>query len=426
MGRHAQLGSHPRLLASLVALLAAGCEDAVPEAREPASAGVQVMPIEGSPAQFQSPNLSVARGTLRPLAASEAVVATDRFNSARVCGACHGEIFEKWSNSMHALAYDDPIFQASFLKAYYDSAGEAAALCLRCHSPTIVETRDFLGKLDLTREGVTCDYCHSMSSITQDAAGQARVTIDHSARHSPFEQRGEAPEEHAVQWRPYFERSEVCAPCHDYTAPNGTVVFATYSEWKTSESASSGEQCQDCHMPRLRGDGQGVAGREVFNDHNLQGGHSPAQVMRAVTAAIEELVRDGDRIRVVVAIENSGAGHSVPTGLPSKMLAVSVSATQTRRTIFRREVIYQRVMQGEDHRALDEAWQIKLHSRHVLRDNRLRPGEARREIFVFDAAPNDDVIVRLEVVYRFRPKLDTQQLMEIPIMEFEKILARGL
>lgn len=401
-------------------LLAVSCEGNRPAAAENSAEEFGGVAVADTNEDFKPPSRA-DREELRVLPKSQAVVATDRFNSARVCGACHQEIFEHWSRSMHALAYEDPIFKSAFLRAYYETGGEAAALCLRCHSPTVTETKDFLGKQDITREGITCDYCHSISGITQDKDGVTHVTIDHSTRSSPFELHGEPPSAHAMRYRGYFARSEMCASCHDYTAANGTMVFATYSEWRASHYAREGVQCQQCHMPRLR---DAEPGR-VFNDHNLVGGHSSAQLMRAATVAIQEIVRDGDRVRVVVTVENSGAGHYLPTGLPSRMLVVEATATQRNRTIFRQEVVYQRVMQGEDQRPLVEDWKINLLSKYVLRDNRLSPGETRRETFVFDATSDDDVIVRVQVVYRYRPTIDNERLMEVPITEFEKVLVRG-
>ncbi len=366
----------------------------------------------------------IRQASLRPVELSQAQMVTDGYNSARICGACHESIFRKWSRSMHALAYADPIFEAAFLKAYYYSGGEAARLCLGCHSPTVMETNDVLGKSELTQEGVTCDYCHSTAALVENGQGRLTHTIDHRKKYGPFEQ--PSPPDHEIENRAYFVRSEICASCHDYTLPDGTVVFATYSEWLASKYAKEGKQCQDCHMPRLEVSGDGKNSKRVVNDHDLQGGHSASQIKKALELRIEEATRDADRARIVVAVENSGAGHSVPTGLPSRMVVLTVTATQRRRPIFRREIVYQRVMQGEGHRALTEDWEIKLLSKRLLRDNRISSGEVRRETFVFEASPDEDIVVLARVSYRYQPKVATGQTMEVPITKFEKVIARGM
>ncbi len=393
--------------------------------------GTPVRPRVVAVTQFDRPDprplaVPVRSAILRPLDSSQAKVSTNGFDSARVCGACHPEIFEKWSLSMHAMSYTDPIFEEALLRAYYYSGGEAAERCLGCHSPTATRTGDLLGKTDLTKEGVTCDFCHSVGAITADSKGNLSYTIEHSVLHGPG--RHLPDDEHGLARKEFFARSEICAGCHDYTMPDGTIVFATYSEWKASKYAEQGTQCQDCHMPRL----QSFSMREKdgrmrqFNDHYLQGGHSPSQIKKAVKMSIEQSVRDSDRVHIVVALENAGAGHSVPTGLPSRTVVLSVDARQRGRVVFRREVVYQRVMQGTAQHALDDDWQIKLLSKGVLRDNRIRSGEVRRESFVFDAAPDQDIELRVRLAYRYKPQIVDGQTIEVPMGQLDRILARGI
>lgn len=364
---------------------------------------------------------------LKPMREEEAEVSTTKFNSSRICGACHTNIFAGWSRGMHAQAFVDPIFQDAFAKAYYASGGEAAKLCLRCHSPTVSRTKDYLGKLELTREGVTCDYCHSIDRV-EEKAGKTTYTIDLARKHGPFKQASSPA--HDIQYREHFERSEICAGCHDYTSPEGVVVFSTYSEWKASSYAKEGKQCQHCHMPRLAGgtvtSTNGKSGRQVYNDHTLAGGHSPAQVKRAVVARIDNVSRDADRVRVQISIENSGAGHMVPTGLPSRKLVLTLKATQRGRSVFQQKRTYQRIMQGDGLEPLVEDWRIKLYSKRVLRDTRIRPGEVRQETFVFTASRSEDVVLNASLTYEYEPKIATKHLIEIPIVELEHVIQRGL
>ena len=370
--------------------------------------------------------LAVVPGTLR--AAPPAKLNTGKFNSAQTCGSCHQAIFAKWSHSMHSNSYLDPVFQEALFKAHYLSQGKAAQQCLRCHSPTVSETKDFFGTTEITREGVTCDYCHSIGALATDASGATKYQLDWTGKHGPYP-KTESPA-HAVAHRPFFEKSEICAGCHDMFTPEGTMVFSTYSEWKASRYAEEGKQCHDCHMPRLAGqtvrEGLSVKGHDIINDHQLLGGHEPTQVKRAVTVHIESLGREAERVRAVVVVENSGAGHYVPTGIPSRKLVLTLSATQRGRVIFQRDLVYQRVMQGDGDRTLTEDWEIKLLSKRVLRDNRLAPLEVRRETFVFNAPPDDDVDVSVRLDYVHGNGAAVTQGVEIRVAEVEQILQRGL
>ncbi len=371
---------------------------------------------------------TIEKRELPPARSTPATLSTGKFNSAQACGTCHQAIFAKWSHSMHSNSYVDPVFRDALFKAHYLSQGKAAPTCLRCHSPTVSETKDFYGTQEITREGVTCDFCHSIGALTNDAAGGTQYQLDWTRKHGPY-QTTESPA-HEVGYRAFFEKSEICAGCHDMTTPDGTMVFSTYSEWKASKYAEEGRQCHDCHMPRLSGrtvrEGLKVKGHDIINDHQLLGGHEPTQVKRAVTVWIESLSREAERVRAVVAVENSGAGHYVPTGIPSRKLVLSLSATQRRRVIFQRDLVYQRVMQDENDRTLTEDWEIKLLSKRCLRDNRLAPLEVRRETFVFNAAPDDDVDVNVRLDYVHGRGTAVTQGVEIRIAEVDQVLQRGL
>lgn len=347
------------------------------------------------------------------------------FNSARACGACHQSIFDKWAGSMHAMSFTDPTFQSAFYKAYYESQGTATT-CLRCHSPTTQVTKDFHATTDLTREGVTCDFCHSVGEVVQSKEGQTHYEIDWSAKHGPYP-KTPLPA-HEVAYRESFEKSEFCAGCHDYTLPDGTVVFATYSEWRASTYAKEGVQCHSCHMPRIPGrtvsDIKADA-HEISNDHELLGGREPLQVKRAVTVKVESLTRDASRVRAVISLENSGAGHYLPTGMPSRKLVLSVTARQRGQTVFQRDTVYQRLMQDDKGKPLVEDWAIKLRSKNVLRDNRLAPHEMRRETFVFNASQIDDVQVSARLAYVYDPGTAGNFRIEMVIVDLEQTLPRG-
>ena len=77
-----------------------------------------------------------------------------RYEPSGVCGACHADIHGMWANGMHAHAYDDPIFQTSFLQAFFETTGGATASCLRCHDPTSRIPEDFDVKKDIIETSI--------------------------------------------------------------------------------------------------------------------------------------------------------------------------------------------------------------------------------------------------------------------------------
>ena len=67
----------------------------------------------------------------------------NEYNSSELCAECHQDIYNKWNDSVHALAVKDPIFYTSYIEAYTMSGGEAKILCLKCHAPTVLVTKDY-------------------------------------------------------------------------------------------------------------------------------------------------------------------------------------------------------------------------------------------------------------------------------------------
>ncbi|NIM96640.1 MAG: hypothetical protein GTO24_00735, partial [candidate division Zixibacteria bacterium] len=244
------------------------------------------------------------------------------YESSTVCGSCHADIHGMWANGMHAQAYTDPIFRASFLQAFFETEGEATAYCLRCHDPTSRIPEDLDVKRDIVGAGVTCDFCHTVQDIDlrrRDAPLNSqpgvRKTGPYTNSHSPA---------HDTEKKEFFKKSELCAGCHQLTGQNGVVLIGTYQEWKESSYAADDVQCQDCHMPvepekKIVSEDVKRSKRKV-NLHNLAGGHSIDQIRSAMKVEIKRVVQEDDSLFVTVHVTNVNSGHKIPTGTPSRQL----------------------------------------------------------------------------------------------------------
>jgi nitrate/TMAO reductase-like tetraheme cytochrome c subunit len=198
------------------------------------------------------------------------------FASSRECIACHAEPGAEWQASWHARSWNDPDVRAL-------SNDFANADCIDCHaSRPVFETG--IGARVLPRnarraEGVDCITCHL---LPERAAGTVAGTVD-------------VP---SAPCRPVattdLARAEFCAACHDQ--------HQTVEQWKASRWAAEGIDCLDCHMPFR--DGDPSRGR----DHTMHGAHSMELLRQAV-----ELRAGRDGRRLVVEVENVGAGHHFPT-----------------------------------------------------------------------------------------------------------------
>ncbi|MFT5679604.1 MAG: hypothetical protein ACI8RZ_000508 [Myxococcota bacterium] len=107
------------------------------------------------------------------------------------CASCHSPQAAEWTESRHAVAYDNPIFQLSWSET-------RDPWCLTCHLPD---------------DGVTCATCHGL---------QKKVCSD---------------------------CHEFDLPRTLPDTPSGTLGQSTVSEWQTSGAAAVGTGCIDCHPP---------------------------------------------------------------------------------------------------------------------------------------------------------------------------------
>jgi hypothetical protein len=151
-------------------------------------------------------------------------------------------------------------------------------------------------------EGVTCAACHVRDGVVI------------GARAAPG-----AP--HPVAVSAELSDSRFCATCHQLTWPGASAPFYdTWGEWQASAYAAAGVSCQDCHMPLQ-------AGAAVSSTWAAAPAHTfEADLGRALSLLLElssPEVQRGQPWSVKVRIQNTGAGHAVPTGSPFKTYVVA-------------------------------------------------------------------------------------------------------
>ncbi len=93
------------------------------------------------------------------------------FTEPETCGGCHPDQYREWTGSVHALAFQDPVYQGELNKAVKAVGHEISRQCEGCHSPAGVVTGEIKGPglkglSPLALAGVSCDICHSVSGVT--------------------------------------------------------------------------------------------------------------------------------------------------------------------------------------------------------------------------------------------------------------------
>ena len=261
------------------------------------------------------------RGTL-VLAAAVAALAcwgsearAQDLRPARFCGACHGPIRREWETSAMAKSAKNPLFLAFLEDARAARGDTVVASCVACHAPAAAVTADYKLEADVSKEGVTCNFCHNVSAV-DPSPRPASYTFDGT---DPLLMRGpykdaDPGSAHRFAYSGIHAKGEFCAACHEHALEGGTgaAIEPTYSNWKRSGAAANGKQCQDCHMAAYAGQAApriSKMHREKVHAHAFPGPRNGA-VLDSVASLSAKV--EGGRLKLTVS--NRRAGHTLPGG----------------------------------------------------------------------------------------------------------------
>jgi len=353
------------------------------------------------------------------------------YTKSEVCGRCHTEIYKEWANSLHATSLTDPVFVGVFKEVEYKEDRE---FCLKCHAPTVRVTGDFDIRLPITKEGVTCDFCHTIKGVNLTKEEPFAFDLGDTKR-GPFE--GGIEDGHKNAYSEVHLKAEFCATCHEVVNKWGFYVMRTYSEWKEGPYAEKGIQCQNCHMPEVFGvpivNPEVAKTIRIVTAHKFLGGHSEITLTRV--AKISSLVeRLDDSLSVVVYVTNAESGHRLPTGIPSRKVILRLRLLSPRgevagEIVGEKEVVYKRVLIDEEGREIpdDNMKDMFLKAVGVKSDNRIYPGESRREEFIFPISDvmGEEVIVESVLRYEFRVPFLEPNIMKVEMARDVKTINIG-
>lgn len=256
--------------------------------------------------------------------------AVTRLPSDQSCGKCHTEVLQEWKGTLHATAWQDPVFVAS--------AGRPMKMeCKSCHSPQPVlftELAQDRGYRPYFRDfnhadSVNCASCH----LRSDGTVAAKQDVD-----APCKPRRDARLRSPV----------LCGTCHNPT-------HDANDEWERSAAFKAGIDCNACHSQvvyRTGADGRKKAG---FS-HVFLGGNDPAFVAKAIKTDCSLRGRE-----LTVRVENRSA-HKFPGEVPTRIFMIQLQFWDGDGTLITEEVMsYRRPGKGE------VGW----------KDNRFEPDEVK-------------------------------------------------
>ncbi len=277
------------------------------------------------------------------------------FTQKKMCKRCHPAIWREWERSMHAKAWEDPIYQEAA-----SQVEDREKKCDPCHAPEPILITG-IGKMPKLRAGdrkygVSCIVCH----------------IDaHGAMHGPHESTN--PMYHAnVTSEAHAKPTELCATCHGQpSVPEHNQV----ASFNNSPAAEKGLNCATCHMPAVKRS-LSVHSYETVSvrRHTWIGSRS---VSKLKSAANLKIVRAEGK--ATVRLTNK-AGHLLPGGvLRTIILDVKISDANGAVNRYEQAFISDTSEKPET--------------------NRISPGETRE--FVYTLSDTEKIEVKLH--YRLTP-----------------------
>jgi|GEM_PF-554639 len=181
--------------------------------------------------------------TVAPLP-TVAEIAPDEYKGPEFCAQCHQPHIQEWQNSTHANAFNDPVFQQSWVE------NRSPGYCLACHATGYDPNT---GRP--VAEGVTCESCHGTYREGHPATDM--MPIDAAAARC-----GSCHETTFQEWQlsGHAQRNVKCASCHAVHSqgllfPTAEALCATCHGDRNEDFAHSAHSqqditCADCHMYR--------------------------------------------------------------------------------------------------------------------------------------------------------------------------------
>lgn len=346
------------------------------------------------------------------------------YTLSQKCGACHRDIYAGWASSMHATSGTNVHFRRAFEEALAIDRAQAETLCAQCHSPAQSYGAKNLSATESKSEGIGCDFCHSITA--SDPARRDRpYQLDLGpVKRGPIKDADSTA--HQAEYSDLHVNSVMCAGCHEYSTDKNVPILSTFSEWQASSYAREGVNCQRCHMPYLLGDVveprvKRVAGVAV-NLHQMPGGHSRQMMYKALRASIASVNRDKGRLNVSVEIANVGTGHSVPTGIATRKVVLTVEVTSEKGEQQRRELSYERRVVDAQGKLVERDSELFTRAAAIQSDTRLVAGQSRLEKFEFSDYPGENLTVQARLTYVYSPHARKETEVRFDFFSEEKHL----
>lgn len=318
--------------------------------------GVIALAACSTPAVPSPPREAVPAWSARPSGGTRPIdpgTTDDALLDATGCRQCHAAIVDEWSQSRHALAWTNGIFQREY-------AARPQAWCVNCHAPLTTQQQALAGPR--AAQGVDCATCHvrggKLVSKQRDKASPHATIVDAS-----------------------FGSPAFCADCHQFTFPvldeRGAATAMTKHPMQTTVSSFAAgpygrerDGCMTCHGSRT--------------NHAFAGAHDAG--MREAAVEVTWCARGG---ALDIGVRNANAGHAIPTGDIHRHMYLRIWRSSAPEAMF--QAFFGRRFEPADDGGKRTVW-----------DSTIAPRETKRfDLQASALGGDDDEPINLELVYVF-------------------------
>jgi hypothetical protein len=336
------------------------------------------------------------------------------YSSSEDCKACHTQIYNEYTGSMHANStpQKDPIHNSVWAKHPQNLKQERYG-CGKCHTPAANNLDDMktpgkkalpLAENETHQAGISCAYCHRIKSIELHPKHNTNIMTDteknffgNLTEHidSPYHGIASEGNEHMMN-------GNVCIGCHSHKMNKHKLNVCSTN----IANEMDGANCVSCHMPKVKGSVSNLKERKEHTFHGFAGSHFHSDMLSKYVGI--SVLRQIDNF--IVNIDNQ-TSHALLLH-PLRTAVLRVSVTRDGKTTNFKDEVFIRVIGHNGKPAMPWA------ATTTLKDTIIKANEKRSVTYDFKIQKGD----KLDLVLGWY--LVNPQLLQTLKLDKEKVATK--
>ena len=307
------------------------------------------------------------------------------------CKACHTQIYDEFTGSMHANStpQKDPIHKAVWDKHPQNTKQERYG-CGKCHTPAAnnldaMKTKGQkampMSDNETHQAGISCAYCHRIKAIEHNPKHNTNIMTKTEKNYfGTLEDHIESPYHGIVsEGNEHMQNGNVCIGCHSHKMNKHKLNVCSTN----IDNEMDGANCVSCHMPKVKGSVSNMKERKEHTFHGFAGSHFHSDMLTKYVDI--SLLRQIDNF--IVNIDNR-TSHALLLH-PLRTAVLKVSITRDSKTTKLKDEVFVRVIGHNGKPAMP--WAAST----TLKDTMIKANEKRSVKYDFKILHGDKIDVVL-------------------------------